>query len=296
VKTPLIADIRRNALDDGPGIRSTIFFKGCVLDCVWCQNPECISPAPELQHDPGSCIGCEECARRCPHGAVSFANETRRHDGDRCQLCEACVEVCPPRGLRRIGEALSSEELVRRLLEDEVFFKSSGGGVTFSGGEPTMSLSFLVEVAQLLRQRGIHLLLETCGLYPTKRFEADLLPLLDMIYFDLKLADSALHVRFTGRDNQRIIENLRRLARLVPGLVVRVPLVPGVTATSDNLEQIAELLLNIGQKRVVLLPYNPLWTRKAASRPLTFEATRFMTFDEIQACRGVMVGAGLKVI
>jgi pyruvate formate lyase activating enzyme len=294
---PLIADVRRNALDDGPGIRSTIFFKGCPLSCVWCQNPECISPAPELQHDRGSCIGCGECARRCPHGAARFEADERRHDAERCRLCEVCVEGCPPGGLRRIGTALSAGELVERVLVDEVFFSSSGGGVTFSGGEPTMFLSYLTGVARLLKDRGVHLLLETCGHYPSRRFEADLLPLLDTIYFDLKLFDPGLHRQMTGMDNGRIVENLERLVRLAPEkLQVRVPLVPRLTATRENLTQIARFLLHNGQKRVVLLPYNPLWTQKAAPGPLIFDPSRFMTSDEVETCRGVMVDAGLTVL
>jgi pyruvate formate lyase activating enzyme len=295
----LITDVRRNALDDGPGIRSTIFFKGCVLSCVWCQNPETLSPRQQLQRQGGLCIGCEQCAGACPEQAVTFLEgDQRRHDEEVCRLCGACTEACPPAALRIVGRAVPPAQLAEELLEDEPFFRNSGGGVTFSGGEPTMHLDYLAELAGLLRQRGVHLLLQTCGLYRTEPFEQALLPLLDLIYFDVKLVDEDLHRRYTGASNRQILSNLERLTRRVPDLLLpRVPLVPGITDGEENLRAIARLLVRLGLPRVALLPYNPLWIpkRRELQLELPYGHERFMESEEIERCRRLLIGEGLAV-
>lgn len=296
----LIADIKRNALDDGPGIRSTVFYIGCPLRCVWCQNPETMTAAPQLQHRQAACIACGRCAEACPAGAVAFTGGRRQRDAAACAVCGQCAEQCPPGGLRVVGRQLCAEQLVDRLLLDEPFFRHSGGGVTFSGGEPTLYLDHLERVAAGLKQRaGVHLVLETCGFYRAAHLERRLLPLLDLVYFDLKLVDPARHRRRTGRGNRIILANLGRLARQHPHrLLVRVPLVPGITDDPENLRATARLLRGMGLRRVALLPYNPLWIAKRADLGLPstgFAHARMLTEQQLQTCRQLMREQGLEL-
>lgn len=254
---PLIFDIRRFALDDGPGIRTTVFFKGCPLACLWCHNPEAIRPEAGLFFQRDRCVGCGECAKACPDDAICL-DGSARVNRQRCTLCGACADACPATALKMVGRYYPPAELVRLLLRDLPFFSVSGGGVTFSGGEPTLHSDYLQEILAALRSHGIHTALQTCGHFDLEPFRTRLLPLLDLIFFDLKLADPGRHRRFTGQDNTRIRDNFRRLAaeagsRLVP----RVPLVPEITATEENLQQIAALLNESGFDSCDLLPYHP---------------------------------------
>ena len=296
-RTPLIADIRRNALDDGPGIRTTVFFKGCPLRCVWCQNPETLAPEIQRQRQSAACIACGRCKPACAQGAVELLEGGARHDPDRCTLCGDCVEVCPPGALRLVGRELSPDELAQELLRDEPFFRNSGGGVTFSGGEPTMQMDYLEEVASALAQRGVRLLLETCGLYRATHLEQRLLPLLDQVYFDVKLVDPAAHRRHTGRGNRIILANLERLARLSPGkLLPRVPLVPGITDSEENLRSVGRALARLGLSRVALLPYNPLWIPKRLELypDLPYAHDQFMPPEQVARCREWMEEEGVE--
>jgi pyruvate formate lyase activating enzyme len=173
-RRPLIADIKRNALDDGPGIRTTVFFKGCPLSCTWCHNPECQEAGPEILFTPEECRNCRECLRVCPSGAITA--DPGRIDRKLCRRCGLCAEACPGPGRRLIGKFYPVEELARLLDQDLPFFRNSGGGVTFSGGEPTVFLDYLGDLARLLKERGVHLNIETTGFFPFPKFAEKVLP------------------------------------------------------------------------------------------------------------------------
>lgn len=265
VQTPMVLDIKGNALDDGPGIRSVVFFKGCPLSCVWCHNPESRRRTPELSFDASACIGCTRCIEACPHGALSHEASTFV-DRSRCDLCFACVDVCPSKALSRVGSPSSVDEVLATVLRDKPFFDASGGGVTFSGGEATLFMGYLGQLAAACRREGVHTLLETAGHFHWAAFERDVLPHIDTIYYDIKLFDEAAHREFCGVPNGRILDNFARLADLSRtgevDLLARIPLVPGITARPGNVLAIGDFLLEHGIRRVRLLDYNPTWVDK----------------------------------
>lgn len=279
---PLIVDLKRHSLEDGPGIRSVVFFKGCPLRCEFCQNPEAQSPGAEIAFVAARCVGCGDCVPACPVHAVDLA-ALGRIDRQRCDACGRCTTACPSSALALMGRPYTVDELVELLLRDEPYYRHSGGGVTFSGGECTLFPDYLEALARALRARGIHTTAQTCGEFASAVFIDRLLPHLDLICIDLKFANPALHLAHTGHDNQRILRNLTLLMEKAPERVqVRIPLVPGITATAENLAGLATCLRERGVRRVVLLPYNPLGRKMAAQlgRPEPATPERFMTREE----------------
>ena len=293
---PLILEIKGNSLDDGPGIRTVVFFKGCPLSCAWCHNPESRLPVQELSYDPKLCIGCDTCIDTCPEKAISRKNPYFV-DRQACTLCRQCVQECPSGALSVVGRRMSAEEVVDAILPDQPFFATSGGGVTLSGGEPAMYMGFTGELAGQLHNHGIHVLLETCGYFRLDGFMELLYPHLDTIYYDIKLYHARLHAQYCGVDNRVILENFRYLHHRTgrDGIILlpRVPLVPGITATEENLRAIAQFLKEEDVPRVQLLPFNPLWPEKElkVGRPSDFgEETQhasFMPPEEIERCEEI---------
>ncbi|MFZ5993854.1 MAG: glycyl-radical enzyme activating protein [Thermodesulfobacteriota bacterium] len=260
---PLVFDIKRHALEDGPGIRSTVFFKGCPLTCLWCQNPESIDPGPEIGFYPRDCIKCGDCVSACPAKACAL-EDPFLIDRERCTRCGACVEACPGRALRLIGRFYPVAELAEILLRDKTFYEVSRGGVTLSGGEPTFFMDYASAVLKVLKDSGIHTAIQTNGFFSWKEFEEKILPYVDLIMFDVKLADADKHREYTGRSNEPILANLKNLlAERAEVVLPRIPLIPAFTATVKNLRSISGLLKGLGVKKCSLLPYNPTWTFKA---------------------------------
>ena len=264
-KLPLIVDIKRGSLEDGPGIRSVAFFKGCPLRCIFCHSPETQDPKREIAFSPRECIRCGRCADVCPQGAIDLDFPGRIHR-ERCIRCGTCAGVCPGKGLKLIGSYYPVEALTEILLRDLPFYRHSGGGVTLSGGECTLYPDYLEALLKLLKARGIHVTLETSGYFDYWAFRKKILPHIDLIYYDIKIADPQAHRRNIGKSNRKIFANLRLLLQ-EKGVEVhpRVPLVPGITATEENLSAIIDLLCEIGARDVSLLPYNPMGIEMAVS-------------------------------
>jgi len=253
---PLIFDIRHGSMDDGPGIRTTVFFKGCPLSCIWCHNPESLRTEAEIFWDARACVGCHACRAVCPGGASEVLPVVTLHR-ERCTACGACAEECPSNARRLSGRHYPVEELVRILMLDRGFYRGTGG-VTFSGGEPTLHVEYLSTVLQTLKKQNISTALQTCGAFDLSLFRRHLLPCLDLVYFDLKLHNTASHRRYTGISNEQILANFSALSReMGERLVPRVPLVPGITATELNLTEIAQFLRELGITSCQLLPFNP---------------------------------------
>jgi pyruvate formate lyase activating enzyme len=275
---PLIVAVKRHSLEDGPGIRSVAFFKGCLLRCIHCHNPECQDMEVEIAFSARECIGCGECVDACPENAIDL-DRPGRIQREKCVRCGACAEVCPGRGLRSVGKHYPVDDLLPILLRDLAYYRHSGGGVTLSGGECTLYPRYLRSLLQGLKGKGVHVAIETSGYFDYQAFENNILPYVDLIYYDLKLADPEAHRKYTGKTNQRIIRNLKRLIR-GQGVEIhpRIPLVPGVTATEENLKAILHILSEIGAEDVTLLPYNPMGMEMAEGlgRPKPLLPERFM--------------------
>jgi pyruvate formate lyase activating enzyme len=293
--TALILHLQRLSTEDGPGIRTTIFFKGCPLHCWWCHNPESIAPHPQVQWIETRCIGCELCLSACPNRALTRAPDGMIGvDRDLCQGCGLCAEACPSTALEVLGEHVALDDLVIELLKDRAYFDASGGGVTASGGEPMFQAGFVARLFARLRDEGVHTGLDTCGACSPKAFDA-ILPHADLILYDLKLMDTAEHRRVTGLGNEVILENLSRIANHIRNenfhtrLWIRTPLIPGITTDEDNLAAIAVHLdknLNGLVERWELCAFNNLCRDKyrRLGMPWYFDETPLMPQAMLDRC------------
>ena len=297
---PLIVDIKRGSHEDGPGIRSVAFFKGCPLRCIFCQNIEAQEIEAEIAFSERKCIKCGRCADACPRGAIDMDFPGRIHR-DLCDRCGKCVEACPGTALRVVGVYYPVEALTKLLLQDKPFYHHSGGGVTLSGGECTLFPDYLELLLKNLKAEGIHIALETSGYFDYAPFSQKILPYLDLIYYDAKFADPEIHRKYTGKSNEKILSNLRRLLRESEVEIhPRIPLVPGLTASRENLSGIIDLLRGLGASDVSLLPYNPMGIEMAPKlgKPKPPLPESFMKPDEeerIYSMFGELIeGKGIK--
>jgi len=275
----LVFDIQHYAVHDGPGIRTTVFLKGCPLKCLWCCNPESQAFGPELRHVRARCQTCYSCAMACPSGAVQKGPDGPAFWRQACRECGArlCLEACARSALATVGQVVTAEDVTARIAADVPFYRNSGGGVTFSGGEPFVQPEFLRELLECCRSLGIHTAVETCGLVPSQTL-IELEPLVGLFLYDLKVMDSDKHVAFTGNSNETILANLRALAEKARSrITVRVPLVPGCTDSAENIQAIADLMSELELPKAELMPYHELGRDKYAGLgreyPLTYEGT-----------------------
>jgi pyruvate formate lyase activating enzyme len=256
----IVFDIQHYAVHDGPGIRTLVFLKGCPLGCVWCCNPESQAPRPQLRRITSRCKACLRCAGACQANAVEASDGGVRLDRVKCARCGemVCVAACCSQALSVVGEPMDVAAVVARVAADHEFYRNSGGGVTFSGGEPFAQSAFLVALLEACRELGIHTAVETCGHAGTGTL-LGAQPLVDLFLFDLKLAEGGRHRLLTGVDNRLILHNLAALAALDPSkIVVRVPLVPGFTDDEENLRGIVAVAKANRLRRVEVQPYHPL--------------------------------------
>jgi len=252
----VLFDVQRWSTEDGPGIRTTVFFKGCPLRCAWCCNPESWSPRPELGLFPERCRGCDACVTACPRDLARPAREPR----SACEDLGACVAACPHGARQIFGQAWTVEALLAHIERDRVFHRRSGGGVTFSGGEATAQPEFLRHLAERLREWGVHLALETCGHFAWEE-NAEALACMDLVYLDLKHMDEAEHRRWTGVGTALIHANARRLRQAGIPLILRLPLIPGVNDDAENLRRMAAFAAEL-ESPVEVLPCHALGVAK----------------------------------
>ena len=257
-----IFNIQHFSLHDGPGIRTTVFFKGCPLNCIWCHNPEGIDHKIALSFDILKCIGCLACVKKCP--AVHKTGENGHFlNRKECKICGGCAGVCVTHALEMVGRDLSAEEILPELLQDRPFYENSGGGVTISGGEPVLQGDFLLDLALSLKKENIHVALETSGFCDFKTF-LPLLPYVDLFLYDYKETNPELHKKFTGVTNELILENLEKLYDQRAKIFLRCPVIPGLNDRDDHFQGIADLLKKYPDiEGVELLPYHNLGYSKA---------------------------------
>lgn len=256
-KSPLIFDIRRGSIDNGPGIRTIVFLKGCPLNCIWCHNPESIDYNAEMAFYPTLCIECGECKTVCPNGAINF-EQARRIELKLCIRCGKCANICPSLALKKTGRFYTIKELTEILKLDKEFYKVSGGGVTFSGGEPLLHMDYLSKVLKELKKEDIHIAVQTSGFFDFTLFKKKVIKYIDMIFYDIKFIDRNSHKKYTGKYNDIIVNNFMYILKEKSIKVIpRVPLIPGITAVSENLLAIADFIRQAGCTYYSLLTYNP---------------------------------------
>ena len=263
MKTPLIFDIKRYAINDGPGIRIVIFLKGCNLNCAWCHNPEGISFEKERMYAPAKCIKCGSCVIACTQKALILTPEGIVTDTGLCKLYGNCAEVCPTKAIELSGKPQTIAGIMDEIEKERIFFDHSGGGVTFSGGEPLMHSDFLIEQLDECGRRGIHRAVDTAGLANTDLL-MDVAKRTDLFLYDLKMMDSERHRKWTGVRNEKILENLQVLAETGANIIIRIPLIGNVNDDIENITSTARFVSSLsGQKKVAnLLPYHKIAQHK----------------------------------
>jgi pyruvate formate lyase activating enzyme len=280
MSTAIIFDLKKYSIHDGPGIRTTVFFKGCPLRCWWCHNPESQSPRVEVILRPSRCIRCGACLENCPHGAISWDGEAPVTDRAICQQCGECTESCYAEARQVVGREMTLEEVLAEIETDRPFYESSGGGVTLSGGEPLFQPEFVRQLLQTCQERDIHTALDTCGFAPWEKVDS-LRRYVDLFLYDLKLVDEDAHRRFTGTSNRLILSNLQRLSELGHAIRLRVPLIPGVNDDPASLEAIARLAAGLPLLQGLdLLPYHSLGADKYARLDKPYPLAEATNYDQ----------------
>lgn len=278
---PLIFKINRYSVNDGPGIRMTIFLKGCPLNCKWCHNPESQQAGKQKLYTKSRCIGCEECVKNCPEQACIMGKDGIFTDNSKCNICGICAEVCPSKATEISGSEYTINELLTLVEKDRHFFNISGGGITISGGEPMLHHAFVKIFLDECGKQKIHRTIDTSG-YIKKEILLDIAERTDLFLYDLKIMDPGKHKKWTGVGNELILSNLRALSESGAEIEIRLPLIKGVNTDLKNLENTAELILSLKGKRksINLLPYHRIGIKKFEMLGLNYEENGMTEISE----------------
>jgi len=293
--TGLVFDIRRYCVHDGPGIRTTVFFKGCPLSCWWCHNPEGRSPSPSLMLFPGRCLQCRECIAVCPHNAIVEVNGSLETNSQ-CEACGSCVPACAANARQLVGRWMTVEEVIQQIEKDVVFYDESFGGVTFSGGEPLYQPAFLLSLLDACAERHLHTVVETCG-YANRELLLTLGRKVDVFFYDLKILDPDKHRKYVGVPNDVIVGNLEALAQQGNSVVVRIPVIPGINDDPGEIQRVARLLKRSELHDVHLLPYHRAGTGKYArlQMPYRLSDVEVPSSESVQAIAQQLEQSGFSV-
>lgn len=260
--TGTVFNIQKFCINDGPGIRTTVFVKGCPLNCAWCHNPESKNSEPELLYDKNKCTMCGKCADVCPNNCHSFENGEHTIDREKCIRCGKCAEFCYFQALEMAGNVMDSDEVLKEVLKDKAFYETSGGGLTVSGGEPMLHFDFTYELLKKAKEEGLHTAMETCGFAPEEKY-IKIAEVTDLFLFDFKLWDADLHKKYIGADNSLILKNLEMLNEIGASIILRCPIIPTINDNSEHFKAIADTanrLKNVLE--INIEPYHPLGENK----------------------------------
>ena len=294
--TGVIFNVQRYSTEDGPGIRTTVFVKGCPMCCPWCHNPEGLDSRPELMWYDVRCIGARECLEVCPQDALTLTPEGMVIDRTRCDACGDCEEACPAAALEVIGRERTASDVAAEALRDRVFYEKSGGGVTLSGGEPALQADFSLALMGILKEEGIHLALDTCGGVRWERLKP-LVDLSDLVLMDIKMMDEEKHLKHTGIPLELVLDNARRVAEMGLPMWIRTPVIPGFTDTEENVRVIARFILEElpTVERYDLLAFNNTCDAKYRRLDKTFilSGEGLISEEKMGELAGAAAGEGL---
>ncbi|WP_372794546.1 glycyl-radical enzyme activating protein [Lutibacter sp.] len=297
MSTGLIFDIKKYAINDGPGIRMTVFFKGCSLSCKWCHNPESMSPKVQKMFNVKKCIGAVKCIDNCPNNALELTPEGIKTNYDLCNLCGKCAEVCPTKAFEMLGSTISISELMKKIDNEAIFFDQSGGGVTFSGGEPLMHSAYLLEALKECGKRFYHRVVDTTA-FAKQEILLEVAKHTELFLIDLKVMDSKKHKEFTGVTNEKILSNIIELAKTNCEIIFRMPLIKNVNTSEKNIIETAMFINSLeGFRNIInLLPYHNIAENKhiKLGEPTSFIEFETPSEDEIQKVISIFKDYGIK--
>lgn len=297
MKNALICNIEKYATHDGPGIRTVVFFKGCPLKCQWCGNPETQSTKNELYYNSKKCISCGNCIKICKKSALSLKNNLINIDRNKCIACGECTDVCPMNAINLVAKEMNVNDVFKEIIKDEIFYNNSGGGVTLSGGEVLSNFDFALELLKKCKENYINTAIETSGFGKTKEL-LRLSEFCDLVMFDIKNMCNETHKKFIGVDNSLILKNLEQLSKFHKNIIIRVPLIPTINDSANNIEKTVALALKNNIKEIHLLPYHSLGKEKynQLNRSYSLSEMKTPSNDNIEILKNIIEKNNIKCV
>jgi len=297
--TGMVFNMQRDSTEDGPGIRTTVFLKGCLMHCPWCHNPESIKPDPELVWYDIKCIGCRKCINSCPRHALSFSHNGIVINRSRCIGCGECTKFCPSGALQIYGKEYTVKEAADIVLRDKVFYEKSGGGITISGGEPSLQVDFIIALMQVMREEKVHIALDTCGGVKWQTLKS-IVELSDLVLYDIKCMDSDNHLKYTGISLELVLENAKEITKTGKPMWIRTPIIPGYTDSDENVKSISRFIKDNlpSVQRYDLLAFNNLCVPKyrRLDRTWVFNDKSAISQDKMENLAAIAKREGLNFV
>ncbi len=296
MNTATIFNIQKFSIHDGPGIRTTVFFKGCPLKCLWCHNPESQESRMQILYDAEKCVLCGTCVQVCPHNAIKIENKVLATDMDKCDFCGLCEVYCIQEARNIVGKDYTVEEVFKEVLKDRVFYEKSNGGVTVSGGEPLMHIDFIEKLFIKLKEENIHTAVDTCGAVNFENIK-QIAKYTDLFLYDIKLMDEEKHKKFIGTSNKLILDNLINLSKIHNNINIRMPIIEGVNADEHHIEETISFIENLNIKKINLLPYHDIAKHKYRKLDIIYESEKMSkpSDEKMQYFKSILVNKGYEV-